>query len=200
MLTNWNKIIRIIRLINWGWSETLRLSKGNDAWKSGEVDPCAHVQTQQTTCFTNNWRHSHNSSQMRGDYRAEWCTPKSWINGWKYETHTCPRQLFSLFPVFIYPPFLLCSSLKSPKDRSGLTFVQQSSQWRSWCDALSTPKTVRADKQLVSDTSWDISTHVTANGPHPQRVCVLQCVCVCVCRCDKATHLHVTWSLSLAFP
>lgn len=93
-----------------------------------------------------------------------------------------PSHPFSFFPVFIYSPSLLCWSLKSPKDKIRLTFVQQSSQWRSWCDALSTPKTVKADKQLVFDTSWDVSTHVTANGPHPQWVCVGMCVCIGVIR------------------
>lgn len=171
MLTNWNKIIKIIRLIKGEWSKTLQLSKGNDAWNSGEVDPCAHGRRRRITCFTNSSLHFRNSSEMRGAYRAEQCTPKP-----------CAHQLFSLIPVFIHPPSFLCSSWKSPKDKSRLTFVQQSSQWRSGCDAPSTPKTVRADKQLVFDTSWDISTHVTANGPHPQWACMCVCVWVGVIR------------------
>lgn len=134
-------------------------------------------------------------------WRKRWRKAKSRINGWKKVhkpiSHASSSQPFSFLPVFRYSHSLLCSSLKSPKDKSRLTFVQQSSQWRSWCDAPSTPETVKADKQLVFDTSWDISTHVTANGPRPQWVC--DGMCVCVYWCDKATHLHVTWSLFLAF-
>lgn len=170
MLTNWNRIIRIIRLTKGGCFKTLLLSKGNDAWKSGVVDPCAHVQIQYIECFVLEWRN-------------RWHKPKSWIMG--ENKSGCPSQPFffiSLFISFIYSPSPLCSSLKCPKDKSRLTFVLQSSQWRSWCGAQSTPKTVKADKQLVFVTSWAISTHVTANGPHPQRVCVGMCVCIAVIR------------------
>lgn len=163
MLTNWNKIIKIIRLIKGEWSKTLQLSKGNDAWKSGDVDPCAHGRRRRITRLTNNSQHFRNSSEMSR------VMPKPRRGGSQH-------QLFSFIPVFIHPPSLLCPSWKPPKDKSRLTFVRQSSQWRSWCDAPSTPKTVKADKQLVFHTSWDISTHVTANGPHPQWVCV--CVLV----------------------
>lgn len=171
MLTNWNKIIRIIRLIKGGCFKTLLLSKGNDAWKSGEVNPCAHVQIQYTECFVLQSGETGDTNLNHG----------LWV---KIRVYVPPSHfpLFHYLYFFIYSPSPLCSSLKCPKDKSRLTFVLQSSQWRSWCGAPSTPTTVKADKQLVFVTSWAISTHVTANGPHPKRVCVGMCVCIAVIR------------------
>lgn len=108
MLTNWNKIIKIIRLIKGEWSKTLQLSKGNDAWNSGEVDPCAHGRRRRITCFTNNSLHFRNSSETRGAYRAERCTPKPPLNGegggfitTYVHTSYFPSSLF----LSIHPPF-----------------------------------------------------------------------------------------------
>lgn len=58
------------------------------------------------------------------------------------------------------------------------------------------PKLSRLTNSL-SLTPAEISLPMSLQMDHILNECVL--ACVCVYWCDKATHLHVTWSLVLAF-
>lgn len=62
------------------------------------------------------------------------------------------------------------------------------------------PKLSRLTNSL-SLTPAEISLPMSLQMDHILNECVLACVCVCIgiVYCDKATHLHVTWSLILPF-
>lgn len=186
MLTNWNKIIKIIGLIKGEWPKSLQLSKGNDAWKSGEVDPCAHGRRHRITCFTNNSQHFRNSSEMSSGARLNHRLMGGNVTTTCLHTSYFPSFLF----LYIHPPFFV--QVGNPqRTKADWHLFGRVHSGGAGVMHRAHPKLSRLTNSL-SSTPAEISLHVTANGPHPQWVCM----CVCVYWCDKATHLHVTWSLS----
>ncbi len=60
-----------------------------------------------------------------------------------------------------------------------------------WCTEPTQNCQGRQTACLLADASWDITTHVTANGPHP--------LCVCVCVIRPLTFMWPDLSLSSSF-
>lgn len=127
----------IIKLIKWGWSETLQLSGTDDAWKSSEVDPCVYAQSHKTACLTHMSQHQHSSLQeitRKIDEVQEASfnhTFKVVLQNRKKNTssvlyvHIYSRHLFFFHPASILSLLsLFCLSLKSPQDSGRLTVVQ----------------------------------------------------------------------------
>lgn len=122
------KVNSVIRLIKWGWSETLQLSRTDDAWKSSEVDPCVYAQTHKTACFTNKSQQYLNSLQVQEI--TVWKKDENLhakLNNAFYDVVTFLKtEEFSRFisvpdisfhpfiPLFISLSSLFCSSFKSP--------------------------------------------------------------------------------------
>lgn len=184
MLTNWKRIIRIIRLIKGGCFKILQLSKGNDAWKSGAVDPCAHVQIQYIECLvlptTRNDLIIQSKWEEITEWRNRWHKPKSWIMGENKKAIYVLLGCFSLFHFlyFLYiHPLLFVQVWNAQKTRA---------DWHLFCRVHSGgagvvyqahPKLSRLTNSL-SSTPAEISLPMSLQMDHILNECVLACVCV----------------------
>lgn len=180
----------IIRLIKWGWSETLPLSRSDDAWKSSEVDPCVYAHNTQNSLFYKQVTTVSSFITSAGHYPVNKADEDHAVDLNKalkgviklknskciLYFHTTSRYFPHPFiPLFIFLPFLF--KFEIPLRQRQIDVCSAEFTVRSWCDALSPPKTVKADKQLIFSRWHQLRYHYAC---HCKWTTSSEHVCVCV--------------------